>query len=57
MNKKEQEIIDLTIRTLFENYGEINKLEADKNTIVYSFLCDSKKVFKKEDFLYYMGII
>lgn len=57
MNQKSQKIIDLTIKTLFEKYGEIKQLEATRTSMIYSFICDSKKLFKKDELLSYIGTI
>lgn len=57
MNRKSQKIVDLTLRSLFEKYGEIKQLESTRTTIIYSFICDSSKLFKKDELLSYMGKI
>lgn len=57
MNKTLQKTINSTINALFEKYGTINQLEVTRNSIIYSFLCDSNKLFKKDDILYHLGII
>lgn len=57
MNKKSQKIVDLTINSLFEKYGEIRKLETTRTAMIYSFICDTSKLFKKDDLLSHMGTI
>lgn len=47
---------DDKIKLLFGEYGTLEKM-GDDSSPAYFFACDSKKIFDKENLLYYMGMI
>lgn len=57
MDKRKRENINLTIKALFEEYGKIELIEVKDKSIFYLFLCDSSKLFDKDDILSHMGDI
>lgn len=46
---------ELTLRTLFEKYGTLEKFE--DSDLIYSFILDTNELFDKDNLLYYMGNI
>lgn len=57
MTKKTKDITDSIVYALFQDYGKINKPDEYNKDMAYHFICDPKKLFKKDDLLSHMGTI